>query len=129
MVLPLGEEDGRPPFLEGSDHVIQDQLVALLLGGECCVELLNAGLLGGCRSLYVHPENSVIRIGRLVRSHQDGDPRLDLDAFRKATRVHHRDREPVEVDVTDLPVTAREAGPVPGSSPRHVVASTDASAG
>jgi hypothetical protein len=36
------KEDRRPPLLEGRDHVIQDQLVAPPVRGECGVEFLNA---------------------------------------------------------------------------------------
>ena len=42
MVLPLREEDGGPALLEGGDHVIEDQVVACLVGGERGVELLDA---------------------------------------------------------------------------------------
>ena len=80
VVLPLGEEDRRPPFLEGRDHVVQDQLVALLVRGECRVELLDARRSCAGR----RPE------GRL--SHDETV--LERPAGRLALRVHREADRP-----------------------------------
>ena len=45
VVSPLREEDRRSSLLEGANHVVQDELVALAIGGDRGIELLDPGAL------------------------------------------------------------------------------------
>ncbi len=41
VVLSLGEQDRGASVLERPDHIIEDELVALLVGRECGIQLLD----------------------------------------------------------------------------------------
>jgi hypothetical protein len=41
MIRPFGDDDRRPPGLKRGQHVVEDQRVAVLVGGECAVDVLD----------------------------------------------------------------------------------------